>query len=159
MAKNMPKKTTKTPKNDKVEEKVPEGSIPSEINLNAVENPLNLSARFLAARPDLVAPWIMGAHGLLRIFKSEHKEAIIAYLDTIQVEFFNALKAIWEKRHPEQKMTYTFGTICRNKRGEERLVIGIQPTEKGKPTYQYIDDNGKEGACNESSMVSWMEKQ
>jgi len=124
-----------------------------------VKNPLNLSARFLAARPDLVGAWIIGAHGMLPIFKTEHRDAIITFLETIQVKFFGALKAIWEKRNPEQKMTYTFGTICRNKRGEERLVIGIIPQENKKPSYEYIDDNGKVGACNESSMISWMDKQ
>lgn len=124
-----------------------------------VMNPLNLSARFLAARPDLVGAWIIGAHGIMPIFKTEQKDAIIAYLQTIQVEFFGALKAIWEKKNPEQKMTYTFGTICRNKRGEERLVIGIIPQKNNKPTYEYIDDSGKVGACNESSMTGWMEKQ
>lgn len=121
-------------------------------------NPLNLSARFLAARPDLVGAWIIGAHGILPIFKAEHKPAIISFLETLQSEFFSALKHHWEKKHPEQKMTYTFGTICRNSRGEERLVIGVQPTEKGKPTYEYIGDDGKLGACNESSMTGWMEK-
>lgn len=121
-------------------------------------NPISLSARFLAARPDLVSAWIIGAHSLLPIFKTKHKEAIIIYLETVQGEFFAALRHHWEKKNPDQKLIYTFGTICRNRKGEERLVIGIQPTDKNKPTYEYIDDNGKVGACNESSMVSWMEK-
>ena len=121
-------------------------------------NPISLSARFLAARPDMVSAWIIGAHSLVAIFKSEHKDAIIAYLETVQGEFFSALKHHWEKKYPDQKLTYTFGTICRNGKGLERLVIGIQPTEKKKPTYEYIDDDGKVGACNESSMVGWMEK-
>ena len=121
-------------------------------------NPISLSARFLAARPDLVSAWIIGAHSLLPIFKTKHKEAIIVYLETVQGEFFAALRHHWEKKNPDQKLVYTFGTICRNRKGEERLVIGIQPTDKNKPTYEYIDDNGKVGACNESSMVSWMEK-
>lgn len=123
-----------------------------------VPNPISLSARFLTARPDLVSAWIIGAHSLLPIFKSKSQEAIIAFLETVQGEFFAALRHHWEKKYPDQKMTYTFGTICRNRKGEERLVIGIQPTEKKKPTYEYIDDNGKVGACNESSMVGWMEK-
>lgn len=123
-----------------------------------VPNPIGLSARFLTARPDLVSAWIIGAHSLLPIFKSKSQEAIIAFLETVQGEFFAALRHHWEKKYPDQKMTYTFGTICRNRKGEERLVIGIQPTEKKKPTYEYIDDNGKVGACNESSMVGWMEK-
>lgn len=126
--------------------------------IEQVENPLNLSARFLAARPDLVGAWIIGAHGLLPIFKSKSREAIIAYLDTVQREFFTALRHHWEKKNPNQKMTYTFGTICRNRKGEERLVIGILSQESGKPTYEYIADDGKIGACNESSMVGWMEK-
>ena len=121
-------------------------------------NPISLSARFLAARPDLVSAWIIGAHSLLPIFKTKHREAIIVYLETVQGEFFAALRHHWEKKYPDQKITYTFGTICRNRKSEERLVIGIQPTEKNKPTYEYIDDNGKVGTCNESSMVSWMEK-
>ena len=129
-----------------------------QIEIKQEKNPLNLSARFLAARPDLVGAWIIGAHGLLPIFKSEHKPAIIAYLETIEVEFFAALKHHWEKRNPDEKLTYTFGTICRNGRGDERLVIGIQPQKKGKPTYEYIADDGKVGACNESSMTNWMEK-
>lgn len=121
-------------------------------------NPINLSARFLTARPDLVSAWIIGAHSLIAIFKSEHREGIIAYLETVQGEFFSALRHHWEKKYPDQKLTYTFGTICRNRKGMERLVIGIQPTEKKKPAYEYIDDDGKVGACNESSMVGWMEK-
>lgn len=121
-------------------------------------NPLNLSARFLAARPDLVGPWIIGAHGLLPIFKTEHRGALVAYLETVQREFFAALEHFWMKRNPNQKLAYTFGTICKNAKGEERLVIGITANEKGKPTYDYMDDGGKIGACNESSMTSWMEK-
>lgn len=123
-----------------------------------IPNPISLSARFLAARPDLVSAWIIGAHSLLPIFKSKHKEAITAYLETVQGQFFAALRHHFEKKHPDQKLTYTFGTICRNRKGEERLIIGIEHTDKNKPTYDYIDDNGKVGACNESSMVSWMEK-
>lgn len=138
--------------------KTNENPAPVKVEMKEVKNPLNLSARFLAARPDLVGAWIMGAHGILPIFKTEHRDAIVAYFETVQHEFFSALKAIWEKNHPNQKMTYTFGTICRNKRGEERLVIGIQPTEKGKPTYEYMSDDGKVGACNESSMTGWMDK-
>jgi hypothetical protein len=126
--------------------------------LEEVPNPLNLSARFLAARPDLVGAWIIGAHSLLPIFKSKSREAIIAYLDTVQREFFTALRHHWEKRNSEQKLTYTFGTICRNRKGEERLVIGILAQKNGKPTYEYMADDGKVGACNESSMVGWMEK-
>jgi hypothetical protein len=121
-------------------------------------NPISLSARFLAARPDFVGAWIIGAHSLLPIFKTESQGAIIAFLEAVQGEFFAALRHHWEKKNPNQKMTYTFGTICRNRKGIERLVIGILPTEKGKPTYEYIDDDGKVGACNESSMVGWMEK-
>jgi hypothetical protein len=123
-----------------------------------IPNPLNLSTRFLTARPDLVPLWIIGAHGLLPIFKSKHKEAIISFLETLQVQFFSSLKGIWEKNNPDQKMTYTFGTVCRNRKGEERLVIGITPQKNNKPVYQYMDDAGKVGGCNESSMVSWMEK-
>lgn len=126
--------------------------------IKQVPNPIDLSARFLMARPDLVTAWIVGAHSLLPIFKSQHKEAIIHYLQTVQAEFFSALRHHWEKKHPDHKLEYTFGTICRNARGEERLVIGILPTEKKKPTYEYMDDSGKVGACNESSMTSWMNK-
>lgn len=121
-------------------------------------NPLSLSARFLSARPDFVGAWIIGAHGLLPLFKSEQKEAIIAFLETVQGEFFAALRHHWEKRNLDQRLTYTFGTICRNRKGEERLVIGILPQKNGKPAYEYMGDNGKVGACNESSMISWMEK-
>lgn len=121
-------------------------------------NPISLSARFLAARPDFVGAWIIGAHSLLPIFKTDSRDAIIAFLETVQGEFFAALRHHWEKKNPNQKMTYTFGTICRNRRGLERLVISVLPTEKGKPTYVYIDDDGKVGSCNESSMVGWMEK-
>lgn len=130
----------------------------AKVEIKHKPNPISLSARFLAARPDLVSAWIIGAHSLVAIFKSEHKDAIIAYLETVQGEFFSALKHHWEKKYSDQKLTYTFGTICRNRKGAERLVIGIQPTEKKKPTYEYIDDDGKVGACNESSMVGWMEK-
>jgi len=121
-------------------------------------NPLNLSARFLTARPDLVGAWIIGAHGLISIFKSEHRQAILAYLETVQTEFFSALKHHWEKRNTEQKLAYTFGTICRNRKGDERLVIGITAQKSNKPTYEYMSDDGKVGACNESSMTGWMEK-
>lgn len=125
---------------------------------NQHPNPLNLSARFLAARPDLVGPWIIGAHSLLPIFKTEHRGALVAYLETVEREFFSAIEHFFQKKYPDQKLAYTFGTICRNGRREERLVIGITPTEKGKPTYDYMDDGGKVGSCNESSMKSWMEK-
>ena len=121
-------------------------------------NPLDLSARFLSARPDFVGAWIIGAHSLLPIFKTENREVIIAFLETVQGEFFAALRHHWEKRNIDQRMTYTFGTICRNRKGDERLVIGILAQKSGKPAYEYIDDNGKAGACNESSMISWMEK-
>lgn len=124
----------------------------------AENNPLALSARFLAARPDLVGAWVIGAHGLLPIFKSEHKEAIVAFLESVQGEFFAALRHHFEKKNPKQSLLYTFGTICRNGRREERLVIGIKPEESGKPSYEYISDDGVVGACNESSMRSWMEK-
>lgn len=130
----------------------------SKAKTKELPNPIALSARFLAARPDLVGAWIIGAYSLLPIFKSQYKESIIHFLDTVQAEFFVALRHHWEKKNPNQKLTYTFGTICRNGRGQERMVIGISPTEKGKPAYEYIDDEGKVGACNESSMVSWMEK-
>lgn len=123
-----------------------------------VPNPLDLSARFFTVRPELVSAWIVGAHSLLPIFRSKHKEAIIMYLQTVQSEFFAALRHHWEKKYPDQKLAYTFGTICRNRKGEERFVIGIRPTESKKPAYDYIDDNGKDGTCNESSMVSWMNK-
>ncbi|KND49824.1 MAG: hypothetical protein AB203_01905 [Parcubacteria bacterium C7867-008] len=124
-----------------------------------VSDPISLSARFLAARPDLVGAWIIGAHGLLPIFRTESRKAIEAFLETVQAEFFGALKHHWEKRNPGQKLTYTFGTICRNRRGDERLVTGIAPTAKGKPVYSYVDDLGKEGSCSEVSMRSWMDKQ
>jgi hypothetical protein len=123
-----------------------------------IPNPISLSARFLAARPDFVGAWIIGAHSLLPIFKSKHKEAIIAYLETVQGQFFAALRHHFEKKNPDQKTTYTFGTICRNRKGEERMVIGITPQETGKPAYDYMSDDGEVGACNESSMVSWMNK-
>lgn len=126
--------------------------------IKQVPNPLDLSARFLTARPDMVSAWIIGAHSLLPIFKSQHKEAILAYLETVQTEFFAALKHHFEKKYPDQRMTYTFGTVCRNRKGEERLIIGMTPQEKGKPTYDYMSDDGQVGACNESSMVSWMNK-
>lgn len=123
-----------------------------------LQNPLDISARFLDARPDLVGAWIIGMHGLLPIFKSEHKEAIIAYLETVQSEFFSALRHRWEKRHPEQNLVYTFGTICRNNKGDERLVVGLKPEKDAKPKYEYVDGTGMLGMCNEASMKSWMEK-
>jgi hypothetical protein len=121
-------------------------------------NPLAPSARFLSARPDLVGAWIIGAHGLLPIFRSENREAIVAFLEAVQHEFFAALTHHFEKKNPKQNLVYSFGTICRNERREERLVIGIKPEKSGKPVYDYIDDNGIVGACNESSMRSWIEK-
>ncbi len=123
-----------------------------------IPNPISLSARFLTARTDLVGAWIIGAHSLLPIFKSPHKEAIIAYLETVQSEFFTALRHHFEKKNPDQKMAYTLGTICRNRKGEERLIVGMEPQKSGKPTYDYMSDDGQVGACNESSMVSWMNK-
>ncbi len=123
-----------------------------------VDNPLNLSARFLAVRPELVSAWIAGAHGLLPIFKTKNKMVLLAFLETVQSEFFSALKHHWKHKNPEQKMTYTFGTICLNKRGDERLVIGIKPNPNGKPVYEYLASDGTINACNEASMQSWMEK-
>lgn len=120
---------------------------------------IGLSARFLTARPDLVGAWIIGAHSLLPIFKTDGRKAIEVFLETVQAEFFGALRHHWEKRNPGQQLTYTFGTICRNRRGDERMVVGIAPTAKGKPVYTYMDDSGKEGACSETSMITWMEKQ
>lgn len=127
-------------------------------NKSIQKNPLDLSARFLAARPDLVGPWIIGAHSLLSMFKSKHKEAIMSYLETVEAQFFSALRHHFEKKNGDQKLTYTFGTICRNRKGEERLIIGIRREDSGKPTYEYIMDEGTLGACNESSMESWMNK-
>lgn len=121
-------------------------------------NPIDLSARFLAARPDLVGAWIIGAHSILPMFKSKHKEAITAYLETVEIEFFSALRHHFEKKHADQKLTYTFGTICKNSKGDERMIIGIHPEKSGKPSYEYMSDRGTVGACNESSMKSWMEK-
>lgn len=129
-----------------------------EIQKPEVKNPLDLSARFLAARQDLVGAWIIGAHSLLPIFKSEHKEAIATYLETVQGQFFAALRHHWENKNPNQNLVYTFGTICRNRKSDERLVIGILPQKTGKPTYEYISDDGSVGACNEASMRSWMDK-
>jgi hypothetical protein len=86
-------------------------------------NPISLSARFLAARPDLVSAWIIGAHSLLPIFKTKHKEAIIVYLETVQGEFFAALRHHWEKKNPDQKLVYTFGTICRNRKGGWNSIV------------------------------------
>ena len=110
------------------------------------------------ARPDLVGAWIIGAHVLLPIFKSEQKEVIAAFLETVQAEFFGALHHRWEKHHPKQNLVYTFGTICRNGKGDERLVIGLKAEKDGKPRYEYVDDLGLLGMCNEASMRSWIEK-
>ncbi len=122
------------------------------------DNPLNLSMRFLLARSDMVGAWIIGAHALLSLFKSEHKDSIIAFLEALQTEFFAALRHRWEKSHPEQNLVYTFGTICRNGKGEERLVIGLKPEKDFKPKYEYVDDLGLLGICNEASMRCWIEK-
>ena len=131
----------------------------AKVEVKHVANPISLSTRFLTARPDLVSAWIIGAHSLVAIFKSEHREAIIAYLETVQGEFFAALRHHWEKKYPDQKLTYTFGTICRNRKGLERLVIGIQPTEKKKPTYEYIDDDGKSApATSRAWWAGWKNK-
>lgn len=124
----------------------------------ANDNPLSLSMRFLSVRLDLVGAWIIGAHALLPLFKSEHKESIEAFFEALQAEFFAALRHRWEKQNPKQNLLYTFGTICRNGRGGERLVVGLKPEKDCKPKYEYVDNEGILGMCNEASMRSWIEK-
>lgn len=132
--------------------------------IKQLPNPIGLSARFLAARPDLVGAWIIGAHSLVPIFKSQYKEAIITFLETVEHEFFAALHHHWNKKHPNQRLDYTFGTIIKNKHNnKERMVIAIEPGYKIpgsyiEAVYHYIDDVGKVGACNGSTMNNWQWK-
>ena len=121
------------------------------------ENTLELSVRFLSARPDLVGVWIAGARDFLQLFKTAHIEVIAAYLHTVEINFFGGLKRHCERKYPDQKFEYSLGTICRNSKNEERFIVGIRTEKNGKPTYEYIFGETM-GACNESSMKSWMEK-
>ena len=122
-------------------------------------DPFSLTSRFLFARPDLVGPWIFGAYGLLQFFKKKYRPIIITFFETNEKEFFKAVRHHWEIANPDQRITYTFGTIFRNKKGDQRLVIDLIPQKSGKPAYKYVDDKkGTGGICNDASMISWMEK-
>lgn len=127
-------------------------------------NPLNLSARFLAARPSLVSAWIIGAHGLLPIFKSEYKEAIITFLETAEHEFFSALNNQVRKRVPGLELYgYYLGSIIKNRKtGKERMIIGIIPADPkdiySQIYYDYISDNGKVSCCSGATLQSWQWK-
>lgn len=129
-----------------------------------VPNPLNLSARFLAARPDLVGAWIIGAHSLLPIFKTEYKTAIITFLETVEHEFFAALTAQIRKQVPGLDWDkYYLGTVVRNKKtGKERMVIGITPADPkdqySENIYHYINDRGKIGSCAAVTLREWQWK-
>ncbi len=129
-----------------------------------VPNPLNLSARFLAARPDLVGAWIIGAHGLLPIFKTEYKEAIISFLETVEYEFFLALSN-QIKKHVSGLDWYGYylGSIVKNKKtGRERMVVAITPADPkdqySETIYHYITDGGKMGACAGGTLREWQWK-
>ncbi len=118
---------------------------------------MSLMPRFLSARPDLVGPWGAHAYSILLMFKFEHRKTILRYLDFANRKFFIALDKHIKIQNPDKKIEYPLGTVCRNREGLERLIIGMD-LSKDKPVYDYVDDDGKIGACNESSMVSWMEK-
>lgn len=132
--------------------------------IKQVPNPLNLSARFLAARPDLVGAWIIGVHSLLPIFKTEYKTAIITFLETVEHEFFTALANHIRKQIPAvEENEYSFGSIVQNKRkGKERMVIGITLSDpkniNSEIVYHYMDDKGKVGECNAGTLREWQWK-
>lgn len=118
---------------------------------------MSLIPRFLSARPDLVEPWGAHTYSCLQMFKPEHRKTIVRYLDFANRKFFIAIDKHIKKQNPDKAITYPLGTVCRNRGGLERLIIAMD-LSKDKPVYDYVDDDGKIGACNESSMVSWMEK-
>lgn len=132
--------------------------------IKQVPNPLNLSARFLAARPDLVGAWIIGAHSLLPIFKTEYKTAIITFLETVEHEFFAALANHIKKQIPAvESEGFYLGSIIENKRkGKERMVMGITLSDpknvNSEIIYHYIDDKGKVGECNGGTLREWQWK-
>lgn len=132
--------------------------------IKQVPNPLNLSARFLSARPDLVGAWIIGAHGLLPIFKTEYKTAIITFLETIEHEFFAALTEQLKKQVPGLAYDgYYLGSVVQNKKSsKERMVIAITPADPkdlySEIIYHYISDNGKTGSCSGGTLREWQWK-
>lgn len=119
---------------------------------------LTTASTFLQARPDLVGLWMIGSFNILTLFKRPHRELLITYLVTVTDNFFSSMNKRLKKNHPDVNFVYLLGTQCKNQKGEERIIIGIDTSKKDKPVYDYVDDNGKIGACNESSMTSWMEK-
>lgn len=126
-------------------------------------NPLNLSARFLAARPDLVGAWIVGAQGLLQIFKSPYKDAIITFLQTVDQQFFSALNNQAEKKMKRELHNFPIGFVMKNKHsGKERMVIGITPANPkdiySYNIYHYINDKGRISACASSTLQEWQWK-
>jgi hypothetical protein len=100
---------------------------------------------------------MVGVRDFLPLFKAAHREVIAAYLHTVEINFFEGLKRHCERKYPDQKFIYSLGTICRNSKNEERFIVGIRPEKNSKPTYEYVFEETM-GACNESSMKSWMEK-
>ncbi len=135
----------------------------SKPEIRQVPNPLNLSARFLAARPDLVGAWIIGAHSLLPIFKTEYKTAIITFLETVEHEFFSALNNQMSKRIKPELYNFSLGSIIKNKHsGKERMVIGITPADTkdlyADNIYHYINEKGRIGSCVSSTLHEWQWK-
>lgn len=135
----------------------------SKPEIRQVPNPLNLSARFLAARPDLVGAWIIGAHSLLPIFKTEYKTAIITFLETVEHEFFSALNNQMSKRIKPELYNFGLGSIIKNKHsGKERMVIGITPADTkdlyADNIYHYINEKGRIGSCVSSTLHEWQWK-
>lgn len=134
-----------------------------EIKKEGYPNPLNLTTRFLSARPDLVGAWIAGAHGLLPVFKTEYKDAVIAFLECVEQQFFTALNNQVNKRIKRELHMFGLGQIIRNKHsGKERMVIGIKPADPKDQyaynIYHYINDDGREGACASSTLQEWQWK-
>jgi len=131
--------------------------------IKPVLNPISLSARFLCVRPDFVGAWIIGAHSLLPIFKSEYKEAITTFLETVEQQFFIALNNQVKKRIKHELHNFPLGSIIKNKHfGKERMVIGVTPADPKDQyaynIYHYIDDNDREGCCASSTLQEWQWK-
>jgi len=117
-----------------------------------------LTMRFLSARSDLAEIWMMLAYQATIPFKEKERDIIRTFLVLANHKFITSIQDKVSYDNPDCKISYNLATVCRNKKGEERMIIGMDLENKEKPTYHYLDDQGKTGACNESSMTSWMEK-
>ena len=119
---------------------------------------LTTGQRFLALRPDLSEIWLLSGFTVLPSYEQEQKDLIMGFLQKTNESFFKTLRRKFEQKYPNHKHAYSHGTECKNRKGEERLIVGVGLNEKGQLTYDYYTDDSRYGRCNESSMASWMEK-